>query len=66
MWLSDPSIILPQAAWRSRLPVWAAGGITTLEDLRTLAARGVSAAVLGMALYTGALDPAAVAKEFGS
>jgi phosphoribosylformimino-5-aminoimidazole carboxamide ribotide isomerase len=37
----------------------AAGGITTLEDLRQLAAVGVGGAVLGNALYTGALDLAA-------
>jgi phosphoribosylformimino-5-aminoimidazole carboxamide ribotide isomerase len=34
----------------------AAGGITSVEDLRQLAAVGVGGAVLGNALYTGALD----------
>ena len=58
--------LLTQAAWRSRLPIHASGGISTLDHLRTLAARGVAAAVLGMALYTGVLDPVAVAKEFGT
>jgi phosphoribosylformimino-5-aminoimidazole carboxamide ribotide isomerase len=47
------------------LPVHAAGGIATLEDLRLLADRGVAATVIGMALYTGALDAMAVAAEFG-
>jgi phosphoribosylformimino-5-aminoimidazole carboxamide ribotide isomerase len=46
-------------------PVYAAGGITTLDDLRALAHRGVAAAVIGMALYTGAIDPRAAAGEFG-
>lgn len=46
------------------LPVIASGGITTPLDLRRLADAGVRAAVLGMALYTGALDPHATAEEF--
>ncbi len=45
-------------------PVHASGGIARPEDLRALRARGVHAAVLGMALYTGALDPRAIAEEF--
>ena len=50
----------------SRVPVIASGGIASLSDLRALAARGVSASVIGMALYTGRLDPRAVATEFGA
>jgi phosphoribosylformimino-5-aminoimidazole carboxamide ribotide isomerase len=46
-------------------PLYASGGIATLTDLRELAQRGVAGAVIGMALYTGALDPRAVADEFG-
>lgn len=46
-------------------PVVASGGITTLDDLRELQARGVTSCVIGMALYSGALDPIAVASEFG-
>lgn len=45
-------------------PVIASGGIATPLDLRRLADAGVRAAVLGMALYTGALDPRATAEEF--
>ena len=48
----------------SDLPVIASGGITTDTDLRLLDDRGVAAAVLGMALYTGALDARAIAEEF--
>ncbi|HET7583954.1 MAG TPA: 1-(5-phosphoribosyl)-5-[(5-phosphoribosylamino)methylideneamino] imidazole-4-carboxamide isomerase [Gemmatimonadaceae bacterium] len=47
-------------------PLLAAGGIRDVQDLRALADRGVSAAVVGMALYTGALDPRAVAEEFAA
>ena len=48
----------------SAFPVYAAGGISGMSDLRALAERGVSAAIIGMALYTGAVDPRAVAEEF--
>ena len=37
----------------------------TVQDLRNLAERGVAGAVVGMALYTGALDARLVAEEFG-
>lgn len=47
-------------------PVIASGGIATALDLRRLADAGVRGAVLGMALYTGALDPRAIAEEFAA
>jgi phosphoribosylformimino-5-aminoimidazole carboxamide ribotide isomerase len=45
-------------------PVFASGGIASATDLRALADRGVSAAIVGMALYTGAIDPWQMAEEF--
>ncbi len=42
----------------TRHPVLAAGGVTSRSDLAALGAAGVAGAVLGMALYTGRLDPA--------
>lgn len=45
-------------------PVYASGGIASIADLRALADRGVSAAIIGMALYTGAIDPWQAAEEF--
>lgn len=48
------------------LPITASGGIGQPYHLRELADRGVASAVLGMALYTGALDPRSTAAEFGS
>jgi phosphoribosylformimino-5-aminoimidazole carboxamide ribotide isomerase len=48
------------------LPVLASGGIASVSELRELACRGVSGAVLGMSLYTGALDARALAQEFSS
>ena len=56
--------LMEDVAESSRAPVIASGGIAAAEDLRALAHRGVSAAVLGMALYTGALDARAIAEEF--
>ena len=46
-------------------PVFASGGVATMQDLRALEYRGLAGVVIGMALYTGALDPVAVAGEFG-
>lgn len=48
------------------VPVYAAGGIASIADLRALADVGVSATVIGMALYTGALNPRAVVQEFSA
>lgn len=45
-------------------PVLAAGGVGGMGDLWALQDRGVSGVVIGMALYTQALDPRAVAEEF--
>lgn len=56
--------LMEDVAEASRFPVFAAGGITTLADLRALEHRGVAGAVIGMALYTGAIDPRAAAQEF--
>jgi phosphoribosylformimino-5-aminoimidazole carboxamide ribotide isomerase len=48
----------------SEVPVFAAGGVASLQDLRALEYRGIAGVVIGMALYTGALDPTTVAGEF--
>ena len=45
----------------STLPVSAAGGIAGTEDLRALDECGVAQAIVGMALYTGAIDGRAAA-----
>lgn len=56
--------LMASVADRSRAPVCASGGIATMDDLRALSRSGVAGAIIGMALYTGALDPRAVAEEF--
>jgi phosphoribosylformimino-5-aminoimidazole carboxamide ribotide isomerase len=48
----------------SHFPVYASGGVASMQDLRALEHRGVAGVVIGMALYAGALDPSAVAGEF--
>lgn len=45
-------------------PIIAAGGIRDMNDLHALEAAGLSGAVLGMSLYTGAIDPMVAAAEF--
>jgi phosphoribosylformimino-5-aminoimidazole carboxamide ribotide isomerase len=47
-------------------PVWISGGVSSMRDLTNLNEAGAAGAVLGMALYTGALDVAAVAQEYGA
>jgi phosphoribosylformimino-5-aminoimidazole carboxamide ribotide isomerase len=56
--------LMEDAAEESAHPVLASGGIATMNDLRALEDRGVAGAVVGMALYTGALDARTVAEEF--
>lgn len=46
-------------------PIIASGGVGSLQDLRNLETRGIAATVLGMAIYTEAVDPRVVAEEFG-
>jgi phosphoribosylformimino-5-aminoimidazole carboxamide ribotide isomerase len=48
----------------AEFPVFASGGLGSIGDLRALEDRGVAAAIIGMGLYSGAMDPWAVADEF--
>ncbi len=56
--------LMEDVAEAAAFPVYAAGGIATVNDLRALADRGITAAVVGMAFYTGAIDPRIAAEEF--
>ncbi len=56
--------LMEDVAESSQAPVYASGGVTTMQDLRALQYRGIAGAVIGMALYTGTLDPVVVAGEF--
>jgi phosphoribosylformimino-5-aminoimidazole carboxamide ribotide isomerase len=57
--------LMEDVAESSVHPVIASGGVARLADLRSLADAGISGAVIGMALYTGAIDARAVVDEFG-
>jgi phosphoribosylformimino-5-aminoimidazole carboxamide ribotide isomerase len=45
-------------------PLFAAGSIGNVNDLRALADRGVAAAIVGIGLYNGTMNPRAIAEEF--
>lgn len=57
--------LMGELALASRHPVQASGGVSGIEDLRKLATAAVSATIIGMAIYTGALDARSTATEFG-
>lgn len=57
--------LMEDVAEASAWPVLASGGVSNLDDVRALEHRGLAGAVLGMALYTGAIDPRRLAEEFG-
>ena len=57
--------LIGEVARLSAFPIQASGGIGTMEDLDALADAGASAAVIGMALYTGALSTAQINRGTG-
>jgi phosphoribosylformimino-5-aminoimidazole carboxamide ribotide isomerase len=56
--------LMEDVAETAHVPVLASGGAASVRDLRALADRSIAGVVIGMALYTGALDPRAIAAEF--
>lgn len=63
--MQGPDVELVAALSRAtRLPLIASGGVGSHEDLKRLEDAGASEAIVGMALYTGALDARRVAREF--
>lgn len=56
--------LIREARARTRVPLIASGGVGSIEDLEKLRDAGADAAVLGMSLYTGAIDPVRAAREF--
>ena len=57
--------LMEDVADASAWPVFASGGVSSSDDIRALEHRGVAGAVIGMALYTGAIDARRTAEEFG-
>lgn len=65
--LAGPDVALTrEAVARAGHPVQASGGIRSVGDLDDLADAGADAAVIGMALYTGAVDPADIVRRFST
>jgi phosphoribosylformimino-5-aminoimidazole carboxamide ribotide isomerase len=58
--------LMEEVVRASAHPVQASGGIASRADLEALAKLGVAGAILGMALYTGALDARTIAKEYST
>ncbi|NQT18679.1 MAG: 1-(5-phosphoribosyl)-5-[(5-phosphoribosylamino)methylideneamino]imidazole-4-carboxamide isomerase [Planctomycetes bacterium] len=55
--LTGPNLTATQSLAASvSVPVIASGGVTSLDDIRHLRDIGISAAIIGKALYTGAID----------
>ncbi|HEY9230135.1 MAG TPA: HisA/HisF-related TIM barrel protein [Gemmatimonadaceae bacterium] len=57
--------LIEDIAEASQFPVFASGGVSSMNDLRALEHRGVSAVLLGEPLYDGQLEPRTIALEFG-
>jgi phosphoribosylformimino-5-aminoimidazole carboxamide ribotide isomerase len=58
--------LVEDLASRTPIPIIASGGVGGVDDLHALAERGAAGVIIGMALYTGALDPRVVATEFAT
>jgi phosphoribosylformimino-5-aminoimidazole carboxamide ribotide isomerase len=65
--LGGPALdLISQATRASAKPIIASGGVGSIDDLRALERTGASAAVIGMALYAGALNPQTLIGEFAA
>lgn len=65
--LAGPSLdLVARAVDACTVPVIASGGVGTIDDLRSLAGCGAAAAIIGMALYSGAIDPQSLLNEFAA
>ncbi len=65
--LNGPDLdLIQQITTRSTIPLQASGGVRSIDDIRALANAGASAAIVGMALYTGALDPQTIIEELSA
>jgi phosphoribosylformimino-5-aminoimidazole carboxamide ribotide isomerase len=56
--------LMDEILLRTTVPLQASGGVRSIDDLRALSDLGVSAAIVGMALYTGKLDTQTIIEEF--
>jgi len=51
---------------RSSIPIQASGGVRSIDDIRALSDAGAAATIIGMALYTGALNPQTIIEEMSA
>ena len=56
--------MMRELSGETSLPLIASGGIGSEKDLQELDEIGIAFAVVGMALYTGALDIESITREF--
>jgi phosphoribosylformimino-5-aminoimidazole carboxamide ribotide isomerase len=56
--------LMEEIILRTTVPLQASGGVRSIDDLRALDELGVSAAIVGMALYTGTMDTQTIIEEF--
>lgn len=65
--LEGPDITLVKAiADRSTIPVQASGGVRSVDDIRALTDAGAIATIIGMAFYTGVLNPQTIIEEMSA
>jgi phosphoribosylformimino-5-aminoimidazole carboxamide ribonucleotide (ProFAR) isomerase len=65
--LTGPNLaLMEELAEEFPSPVYAAGGIASIGQLRALEDRAVGGAIVGRALHSGALNPHVVATEFSA
>jgi len=58
--------LMEEITARLKTPLQASGGVRDIGDIRALADAGASAAIVGMALYTGALNPQTIIEEMSA
>jgi phosphoribosylformimino-5-aminoimidazole carboxamide ribotide isomerase len=58
--------LIGEISGRNTIAIQASGGVRDIEDIRALADAGASAAIIGMALYTGALNPQTIIEEMSA
>ena len=65
--MEGPNVaLIKEIAARSSIPIQASGGVRDADDIRALADAGATAAIIGMALYTGALNPQTIIEEMSA
>jgi phosphoribosylformimino-5-aminoimidazole carboxamide ribotide isomerase len=51
---------------RTGIPLQASGGVRSMDDIRALSDAGAAATIIGMALYTGTLNPQTIIEEMSA